>query len=158
MLSACLPVPVSVPPRMSPHYLGPHKWESNLGCGFKHEHLVVEGPDGLRMGLTPRLVAEPAALVLDLVYSSSSRRPLRVEAARLRSTHMQQAQTRWLALTPRTLLTAWILEFEVRISPLPAGTLRVTPPPVWLGDEMWQPGEVELRPQPASVAVLPFNC
>lgn len=159
VLSGCLPVPVVVPERLAPRYLGGEKSEGGMACSFKNEFLSIEGPYRVNLNLSPRYFPERHLAVLEIRLITTGSRPFMLESQALSIVPLDAGPTQTINVSSSPLIPPLKpYEFEVRMENVSMAGMRVSLPVVKVGAETWRPGELELRPVPATVRPLPFNC
>jgi hypothetical protein len=157
-LSGCLPVPVVVPERLAPRYLGSEKTDGGMTCSFKNEFLSIEGPHFVHLNLSPRYYAEQHLAILEIRLITTGRHPFMLEPQTLSFVPLQGGPTQTVSVSSPLIAPLKPYEFEVRMENVPLAGMRVNLPAVKIESDTWRPGDLELRLVPATVRPLPFNC
>lgn len=157
-LAACLPIPQVVPERLTPRYLGAEAVSVNMNCANTNEFMFIEGPDSVRLRVSPKYFPESRLAVLQMTLVALGPRLAMVESQEVAVVPIDGGPTRSMRIAATMNTPRKTHDFEMRIENLPPGPIRVGLPVIRIGTDVWRPADLELRPTGATLRPMPFNC
>lgn len=169
LLIGCLPVAQGVPERLTPAYSGKEPASVSMNCSQQHEFIWIEGPDTLRMRITPLFMPTQALAVLKIrLVSSGPLRTVSIPTQNLRVESLAGGSLRTLPIQGGTASALSMvdplrepireLELDWPIQDIPQEGIRVQLPRVIADEKTWQPQMLELRRSSPTMRFVPFNC
>jgi hypothetical protein len=157
-LGACLPIPQIVPERLTPRYLGVEAVSVNMNCANTNEFMFIEGPDSVRLRVSPKYFPESRLAVLQMTLVALGPRLALVESQNVAVVPVEGGPARSAHIVSTMSALGKTHDFEMRIENLPPGPIRVGLPVIKIGADSWRPADLELLPTGATLRPMPFNC
>jgi hypothetical protein len=158
VLAACLPIPQVVPERLTPRYLGSESVSAHMNCANTNEFMFIEGPDAVRLRISPKYFPENRLAVLRMTLVALGSRQALMESQDVSVLGQDGGPARVVRIVSAMLAPQKTYDFDVRIDNLPPGPIRVGLPVIRIGADNWRPADLELRPTGATLRPMPFNC
>lgn len=157
-LAACLPIPQVVHERLTPRYLGTESVSVNMNCANTNEFMFIEGPDAVRLRVSPKYFPESRLAVLQMTLVALGARPALLESQAVAVLLPSGGSAGSAPVVSTMSAPQKTYDFEMRIENLPPGSIRVGLPAIRIGTDLWRPADLELRPVGATLRPMPFNC
>ncbi len=157
-LSGCLPIPQSVPERLTPRYLGTESTELNMNCANTSEFMFILGPHSVNLRVSPKYFPAERLAVLQMSLVAIQGRPALLPSQDVAMSPAAGGAVRSLSIVSPMTAPGRVHDFDIRIDNLPSGPVRVGMPRIRIGEEEWRPADLELVPVGQTLRPMPFNC
>jgi hypothetical protein len=129
-----------------------------MNCANTNEFMFIEGPDSVRLRVSPKYFPESRLAVLQMTLVALGPRQAMLESQDVDVVPVEGGPAGRVRIVSGMSAPQKTYDFEVRLENLPSGPVRVGLPVIRIDAEIWRPADLELRPTGATLRPMPFNC